>query len=945
MNLWLKSFLMPSFGNMLHLSTTFFLDYCIICTVTLFRVVFPMDLCSQFSTDTVETNFRHGVAPRGGVNAGNFYKSDTAKNFENCVESCCKSLVCNVAFYFNDDCLLISCNTTWPDGCEPEKQPGEQFRDSLWLTLRTLEKVDGQHYSLPLSNIPVETCETDTDCRSETEVCRTTFMEFTAKRRCECAPGFFRNSDNLPCIKMPVSKSQTCIVGVITDCLPEEDCIPKNSRSRFGTCHCRDGYIRNAPSSSCVLDAVNTSLLAKGNENAKNLTTVAIKPSLSSTTIASTTLTSVLFNQWPVAKVVPISQEIHFPGDLVIDGSGSSDDINVTSYRWEVILKPTDFQFQIKSSEVIKPVLRLKYLIPGFYQFKLTVTDNAGQYSSVLSNATVIREVDNPPVADAGQDVVVTLPSASVVLYGNASYDDKKIVAYEWRRKSADSPAVDMEGVRTPYLKIDGLQVGKYIFSLQVTDSSGHTSVADVNVLVQPEENQPPVALAGPNQTVFVPVGVIFLNGSRSYDDQRIESYTWILISGPSPSSVIINNPQSAIGSVSKLAVGQYLFQLTVKDEKGLKSQATTAVNVKEATSNSPPVAHAGGNLVVVLPVNVVMINGSQSNDDMGIVSYFWRKDRSSPAAGDILLNSDHEPVLQLVNVVSGRYLFTLEVKDAEGLTNRDTMSLIIQPDPLELNLVELRLITDASSFSEQDKVILTSKVALMLGNFSSSGTIEIVIHSIKADLIFGSTVIIFYVETVIGDKRIIWSGLEIVKLLKKTISSSLKILDFHITQFDTFVCQNNCSGHGICDSITRRCHCDEFWMEDFLRAHFGDRESNCGQNIVYAALVVVLVILMVIAMICAAICLCKRCIYYKPKIKRHRYMLLEERIDDEEDGIKGNESLQLLRRGQKQNSSLMQSDSDFSSEDTIFINNKKPVNGSTGRIPNGSVRKSKVTA
>lgn len=59
--------------------------------------------------------------------------------------------------------------------------------------------------------------------------------------------------------------------------------------------------------------------------------------------------------------------------------------------------------------------------------------------------------------------------------------------------------------------------------------------------------------------------------------------FAWhVFDSGPSPSSVIINNPQSAIGSVSKLAVGQYLFQLTVKDEKGLKSQATTAVNVKE---------------------------------------------------------------------------------------------------------------------------------------------------------------------------------------------------------------------------------------------------------------------------------------------------------------------------------------------------------------------------
>lgn len=45
-----------------------------------------------------------------------------------------------------------------------------------------------------------------------------------------------------------------------------------------------------------------------------------------------------------------------------------------------------------------------------------------------------------------------------------------------------------LQGVRTPYLKIDGLQVGKYVFSLQVTDSSGQTSTADVNVLVRPGE-------------------------------------------------------------------------------------------------------------------------------------------------------------------------------------------------------------------------------------------------------------------------------------------------------------------------------------------------------------------------------------------------------------------------------------------------------------------------
>lgn len=41
--------------------------------------------------------------------------------------------------------------------------------------------------------------------------------------------------------------------------------------------------------------------------------------------------------------------------------------------------------------------------------------------------------------------------------------------------------------------------------------------------------------------------------------------------------------------------------------------------------------------------------------------------------------------------------------------------------------------------------------------------------------------------------------------------------------------CQLNCSEHGRCDSFTKRCVCDPFWMENFLRVQMGDGESNCG--------------------------------------------------------------------------------------------------------------------
>lgn len=50
---------------------------------------------------------------------------------------------------------------------------------------------------------------------------------------------------------------------------------------------------------------------------------------------------------------------------------------------------------------------------------------------------------DYPPTADAGSNVIISLPQKSVTLYGNSSIDDKKIVSYEWTQISDDKVAID----------------------------------------------------------------------------------------------------------------------------------------------------------------------------------------------------------------------------------------------------------------------------------------------------------------------------------------------------------------------------------------------------------------------------------------------------------------------------------------------------------------------
>jgi hypothetical protein len=61
---------------------------------------------------------------------------------------------------------------------------------------------------------------------------------------------------------------------------------------------------------------------------------------------------------------------------------------------------------------------------------------------------------------------------------------------------------------------------------------------------------------------------------------------------------------------------------------------------------NAKPKADAGPDQVIVLPVSVITLNGSQSSDDLGIVKWEWIRESSSLALGRVIDNSDHSPVL-----------------------------------------------------------------------------------------------------------------------------------------------------------------------------------------------------------------------------------------------------------------------------------------------------------
>ena len=197
------------------------------------------------------------------------------------------------------------------------------------------------------------------------------------------------------------------------------------------------------------------------------------------------------------------------------------------------------------------------------------------------------------------------------------------------------------------------------------------------SVSSQPPPNIPPIASAGPDQTITAPASSVILNGSASYDpDGTIVSYSWVLISGLG--SVIISNSNQVIAGVSGLTPGSYTFQLTVTDNGGATSSDSVTVTVNPAIiTNQPPVAIAGSDTTIYMPVSSFQLNASNSYDpDGNITSYQWQEISGPNTA---VASSMNGPEVNLSGLEEGIYQFQLTVTDNQGASS--TAIVIISVD------------------------------------------------------------------------------------------------------------------------------------------------------------------------------------------------------------------------------------------------------------------------
>ena len=306
------------------------------------------------------------------------------------------------------------------------------------------------------------------------------------------------------------------------------------------------------------------------------------------------------------------------------------------------------------------------------------MTDAGGLSATADAIVTVQPEPYYPPQALPGKDQLIKLPNNHITLDGSNSKSFKVShcptalllpnththahtctntqgeLQYTWEMLKGPG-SVDMKGTSTPNLELLHFSsTGDYIFRLTVMDSTGQKSSANVSVVVIPENNLPPVADAGPDQTVVYPSTTTLLNGNHSTDDFRIDAWAWTQLTGPH--DLLLDGLNSSLLQVEGLHIDAnkgsptlYQFQLTVWDYHNLTNTSTVTITYRKGKASLelvkkfnlfpvdpkiPPHANAGGDVNITLPQNTIILNGSGSYDDFGISSYQWVRSESSPAAG-----------------------------------------------------------------------------------------------------------------------------------------------------------------------------------------------------------------------------------------------------------------------------------------------------------------------
>lgn len=372
-------------------------------------------------------------------------------------------------------------------------------------------------------------------------------------------------------------------------------------------------------------------------------------------------------NTPPVANAGP-DQSARVGETVTLDGSASTDaEGDPLTYDWTLPGVPASAA-TLADAATVNPQLTLNQ--PGAYTAQLVVHD--GQAESAPDTVTV-STTNTAPVAHAGPNQTAPV-NTTVQLDGSQSSDvDGNALTFQWTLvRSPDGSAAELVNPTTvnPRLTLD--RAGTYTVQLIVNDGTVDSAPASVTIST---ENSPPVAEAGPAQTVPLNA-TVQLNGAGSSDaDGDALTYQWTLNTRPVGSSAELADDTTVNPRFTADKTGVYVAQLIVNDDKTDSDPDT----VRISTENSQPVANAGPDQAVAVG-ETVTLDGSDSRDaDGNVLSYLWAL-TTRPDASQATLQDTDRKLAEFIPDVAGHYVAQLIVNDGVLSSLPDTATITVTP-------------------------------------------------------------------------------------------------------------------------------------------------------------------------------------------------------------------------------------------------------------------------
>jgi hypothetical protein len=275
--------------------------------------------------------------------------------------------------------------------------------------------------------------------------------------------------------------------------------------------------------------------------------------------------------------------------------------------------------------------------------------------------------LNQPPVSVAGPDRI-SIPNEIIILDGSASYDpDGTIQLFKWFQLSGPT-ALQISSVAQPITSVKNVSPGIYQVVLMVTDNLGLASKDTVQILSS--GNKPPVAVAGSDKFIYLPLDSVNLDGSFSYDtDGFIQQYSWLQLSGPT--TIVLPGPAMPQTPCKFSQAGIYKVELKVTDNSGLTAKDTVQITV---LANQPPPAvnvffyftdqtSSLGNNISVIPYspNLDLVTVKIPNYPDGKILGVWGQNYGPVCP--VLLDYNSDPELYTsYYLLPGTYNWTAEI-------------------------------------------------------------------------------------------------------------------------------------------------------------------------------------------------------------------------------------------------------------------------------------------